>query len=215
MKKVIRLTESDLIRLVKRVIKEQATTEPKTSETLKSQNKLMRQKIHDKYKESMSIRQGNLKTMVGDKKDDIASFIKDKKGDIVSLIGRAKDIIDRGADDVEEFAQNALRYSSDVAQDVKRKVQDVKTKVGSNIETAKNKVGSNIETAKIKYFYEQSLELDKEYAKIEQKAEELKRSGTLMTEEEKQKFVNSVSLILISITNILLFIAKKEQTISR
>ena len=164
----------------------------------------MRQKIHDKYKESMSIRQGNLKTMVGDKKDDIASFIKDKKGDIVSLIGRAKDIIDRGADDVEEFVQNALEYSTDVAQDVKRKVQDVKTKVGSNIETAK-----------IKYFYEQSLELDKEYAKIEQKAEELKRSGRLMTEEEKQKFVNSVSLILISITNILLFIAKKEQTISR
>jgi hypothetical protein len=90
MKKVIRLTESDLVNIVKKVIIEQkvqwsgqTTTEPKTSETLKSQNKLMRQKIHDKYKESMSIRKGNLKTMVGDKKDDIASFINDKKGDIV------------------------------------------------------------------------------------------------------------------------------------
>ena len=97
-----------------------------------------------------------------------------------------------------------MDYSSDIINDISDKAKDIRAKVGNNIENAKSK-----------YFYEKSLELDKEYAKIEQKNEELRRSGRLMTDEEKKVFRNAISLILISISEILLFMAKKEQTISR
>ena len=191
----------------KGVVLSEQVTEPTdmpsfTSDELKSQNEIMKQKIDAKYKESMGIRKDNLKSMVDNKKENVVSFIDDKKEAIKSFIGKARDIIHDEAVDVKEFAQKALNYSSDIISTINDKVQDVKTKVGSDIEDTK-----------VKYQREQGDKLNKKYAELEQNTEELKKSGRLMTDAQKKKIRDNISKILIAISELLLFLAfEKIQT---
>jgi len=154
-----------------------------TSDELKSQNQDLKNQIDIKRKEIMATRGQNLRTIVDDKKENIAQFID-----------KVKEFIDNEKEDISTFAENAVDTAGNIINSINNKIEQTKTKLGNKIEDVK-----------VKRQIEKAEELNKKFEALKQKGEELKQSGRLLTPDEKRKAKRALIILMLDIIAVFSF----------
>jgi ElaB/YqjD/DUF883 family membrane-anchored ribosome-binding protein len=148
-----------------------------TSDEIKSQNQDLKNLVDLERKKLMSTRGQNLKTIVDDKKENIAQFID-----------KVKEFIDNEKEDINTFAKNAVGTAGEIVNSINDK-----------IEQAKTQLGKNIEDVKVKRLIKQSEDLKLKFAKLNVRTKELEMTGRLLTDEEKRKAKRALIILMIDI----------------
>jgi ElaB/YqjD/DUF883 family membrane-anchored ribosome-binding protein len=154
-----------------------------TADKTKSQNQDLKNLVDLERKKLMSTRGQNLKTIVDDKKENIAQFID-----------KVKEFIDNEKEDINTFAKNAVGTAGEIVNSINDK-----------IEQAKTQLGKNIEDVKVKRLIKQSEDLKLKFAKLNVRTKELEMTGRLLTDEEKRKAKRALIILMIDIIAVFSF----------